>query len=135
MPSKTIVIQSHSPINRTEIYETQCFITYTLADTLKFKEPHYARLLWLYGGVSTNLFFVYADFVKRQNVDGVLLPYLGCRTNSTVSGWVPLASNHISQTGLITVIKTRGASSIAQTTIFTVAIEIAPESLIYGTQS
>ena len=134
MSSQTIVIHSHDPENKPKaiIQGTKCYITYTLADTLKFEEPHCARLLWVYGGVSP-VFLIFADFVKRQNVDGVLLPYLGRKDH--ISGWVPLASNHIPQTGIITVLKSRGETGIGNKTKFTIAIQIAPEALIYGTQS
>ena len=135
MPSHTIVLQSDSTRgNQHSIEGLKCFITYSIAETLKFEEPHCARLLWIEGGTAL-IFFVLADFVKRQNVNGVLQPYLGCSVTDSVSSWVPLASNHIPQTGIITIVKGVGKTSIGAATKFSLSIEIAPESLIYGAQS
>ena len=134
MPLHTIVIQSHDSKNRYSIQGTKFYITYTLADILKFKEPHCARLLWFDGGNAT-IFLVLADFLKSQNVNGILLPYLGSSVTDAINSWIPLASNYIPQTGVITVIKASGKTHIGPASKFSLSIEIAPESSIYGAKS
>jgi hypothetical protein len=132
MPSQTIVIQTHDSQNHTSKEGSKWYITYTLADILKFDEPHYARLLYL--GGTKEICLVFADFLKRQNVNGVLVPYLGCSSTAASASWVPLSSNHIPQTGVITLISTT-LTALTATSKITICIEVAPESWINGTES
>lgn len=129
MPPHTLFIHTRDLDSKVSFHNKKAFITYTLAEQLHFEEPHFARLLWL--GGSKEVALVFADFVKRQSVNNELLPYLGSSATGAYYSWIPLASNHIPQTGIIT-IEHANKSSIAATSNFNIAIEIAPESWING---
>lgn len=123
----TIVAQSHSPGVQIFWREKRYVFSYHLIEPLKFTEPHFARLLWLGGGNSPNLVFV--DFVKRQNVNGILEPYIGCSAAGSLEGWVPLASDHIPSFGYIQV-ESSDKKKLSGVHNYTAIFEIAPESFI-----
>ena len=132
MATRVIVINSRNS-EKVFHHDGRYLISYKLTDSLKFTEPHYARLLWL-GGFNKNISFVLADFVARQEVDGQLEPYLGCSATGSASHWVPLSSNLIPSDGFVQVRLANG-KRIPANTNFVLLIEIGSESWVHGTKS
>jgi hypothetical protein len=128
----TIVAQSGVEGSQYYFIDKKFYFSYNLVEALTFDEPHYARLLY-FGGSNKQSLFVFADFLQRQNVNGHLEPYLGCSSVAATSSWVPLASNHIPAIGYLQ-ITTSDRKAIAGGYYFTIVIEIAPKSWIYGAQ-
>ncbi len=106
--------------------------SYHLTTPLEFKEPHYARLLYV--GSLTKTQLVYADFVALQLVNGVRQPYLGCSAKQgCVNPWVRLASNHIPSFGYITFKPLSSSNLLKQETRPVIILQIASESWLNGT--
>jgi hypothetical protein len=106
--------------------------SYHLTEPLEFKEPHYARLLYV--GAITKTQLVFADFVVPQLVNGVRQPYLGCSAKQgNVNPWVRLASNHIPSFGYVTFKPISASNLMNKTTRPVIILQIASESWLNGT--
>ena len=128
----TIVIQStakNSEFKRIRETKTVQF-AYHPNKPLEFTEQHYARLLWFGGLTAPSSLFV--DFLQRQNVNGVLEPYLASTASGAKTTWVPLASNYIASFGYL-YIRQEDGGGIREGQKYTVVIEVASESWINGT--
>lgn len=125
----TIVVQSSESRQVSKI-EKGRRISYHLSSDKKFSEPHFARIVWVKGPSNPCIFF--ADFVKPQEINGELKPFLG--TSSSSDLWVPLASDYIRNFGFLEVFRSDG-KALAIITQFTIVIEIAPLSWINGTKN
>lgn len=129
MPTLLVVQNSKSKIN--EVSEKGYTISYSLSKPLEFKEDHFARLVCFSG---TKYFaLVNADFVQRQEVNGVLEPFLGSSA-SKFNSWVPLANNCVPSFGLLH-IQHHNFASIPEGKKITIVIEIASKSWIHGAKS
>lgn len=104
-------------------------LSYQLASPLRFKEPHFGRLLWL-GGDSTPT-LVFANFIELQQVNGQQAPFLGCSASGGLRDWVPLASDYIPDFGFLTIQRANN-SSIPKNKKWTVVIQIASKTWIHG---
>ena len=95
-------------------------------------EPWLARLCGLTGTAGNAL--VYCDFVATQSVNGQERQLLGVRTGVVNSAWVPVSVDAIPSTGTITVEATAPTATFgeAEAKGVTVAIELLPESKVYG---
>lgn len=136
MPFHTIVTQNTVEPSHSFTLGIYYNFSYNLPETLKFKEPHCARLLWFGGAVKPIL--VFADFVERQYVNGSFESFLGCSAASSSVGWVQLASNQIPQVGYFKIghadlTALTGKDINKKTKNYTVIVEIAPLSWINGT--
>ena len=107
-------------------------LSYGLAKPLEYKEDHFARLVSLSGAKEVVL--VFADFLRRQQVNGQLEPYLGTSAANSRNSWVPLANNSVPAIGLMR-IKTANTKHFSAGSNITVVIEIASLSWINGAQS
>ena len=131
MPDLLVVQNSKtSKVNRRVASEYT--LSYDLAKPLEYKEDHFARLVSLSG--SKVIVLVFADFVRRQQVNGQLEPFLGTSASNSLNSWVPLANNSVIPIGCLH-IRTANKSSIPAGTKLTVVIEIASKSWINGTKS
>lgn len=130
MPFHTIITQTVLPNCHSYTSGKNYYFSYNLAEPLQFTEPHCARLLWASGAVKVAC-LLFADFVKRQHVNGQLEPFLGGTAAGSLVGWVPLASNQIPQVGYY-YIRQADLGNLAEDKKLTVIVEIAPESSIYG---
>ena len=141
--SDLIVIQNgNSTVNKRWDKGNYYTISYTLVKDLEYKEEEYfARLVSVSGAKEVVL--VFADFVRRQHVNGELEPYLGSSATTGRNSWVPLANNVIPSFGLLHLRKANLTSlpakkikntSDSETPGYTLAlvIEIAPKSWING---
>ncbi len=115
---------------------TSHFLRYQLASSLRFQEPHYARLVHI-GGVQLPV-LVYTDFVERQHVNGQFSSYLGNSGASSSNTWVPLASNHIPTFGFLQLsLANRGNLGDVESASdkkYTLIIEFGSESWVHGTK-
>ena len=124
----TLVIQSPYSWENNRV-EGNLVLSYHLAEPLRFKEQHFARLLWL-GGDSTPT-LVFADFVELQEVNSQRAPFLGCSASGALSNWVPLASDYIPDFGFLT-LQRANQSKVPENKKWTVVIQIASKSWIHG---
>jgi hypothetical protein len=106
--------------------------SYHLTTPLEFKEPHYAR--HLYVGSADKTQFVFVDFVVPQRVNDELLPYLGCSAKQgNTNPWLPVASTSIPSVGYFTLKPTDSKNLLATTSKQSIVIQIASESWLNGT--
>lgn len=129
MPELLVVQNTKSKIN--EVSGKGYTVSYSLSKPIEFKEESFARLVSLSG--TKDVALVNADFVRRQEVNGVLEPYLGCSVGYPNS-WVPLANNCIPSFGLLQIHHHNFTPILAGRKI-TIVIEIASKSWINGTKS
>lgn len=120
---------------QSHIHERQAFgdyiTSYTLPHNLEFSEPHYARLV--HAGGAKGVISVSADFVKKQTVNGATRHFLGCSSPASIRPWLPLANpGCLPASGFLYIYSTDG-TKLGPTQNFTIIIEIAPHSLVYGT--
>jgi len=111
------------------------YFSYNFPKEYSFAEPHFARLLWFY---STNLktpFYLCVDFIEFQVINNERLPFLACTGEGFDTFWSPLARNFIPSSGFIRLKPHSTTAFPKKEANITVAIEIAPQSWIYGTSS
>jgi hypothetical protein len=129
--SSVIVIQGvKSKVHR--VFKGEHTYSYQLAEPFEFKEPHYARLLYV--GSADKTQFVFVDFVVPQRVNDELLPYLGCSAKQgNTNPWLPVASTSIPSVGYFTLKPTDSKNLLATTSKQSIVIQIASESWLNGT--
>ena len=130
MPELLVIQNSKSKVNETS--GSGYNFSYSLSKPLEFKEDHFARLVFLSGTKEIALLF--ADFVRRQEVNGALEPYLGASAAASLNSWVPLANNCIPSFGLLH-IRQANFSTLPEGKKVTAVIEIASKSWIDGAKS
>lgn len=130
MPQLLVIQNNKSKIN--QFSGKEYTISYALASRLEFKEDHFARLVFLSG--TKNIVLVFADFVRGQDVNGVLEPYLGSSATASLNSWVPLANNSVPSHGLLH-IRNANLTPLAAGRKITLVIEIASKSWIDGAKS
>ena len=124
----TLVVQS-SKSHDNHQSDREIVLSYQLAEQLRFKEPHFARLLWLGGDTTPTL--VFTDFVALQHVNGQRAPFLGCSAASALCDWVPLAADYIPDFGFLT-LQRANYTNVPKNKKWTVLIQIASKSWIHG---
>lgn len=130
MPQLLVIQNSLSQVN--EASGSEYIISYTLSKPIEHKEDHFARLVSLSG--TNYITLVFADFVRRQEVNGFLEPYLGNSATASLNSWVPLANNCVPTFGLLRIRKANLEPSAFGKKI-TIVIEIASKSWIDGAKS